>query len=199
MIAALTGNLLRSTVGEAVLDVNGVGYRVFLPLSTYSRLPSLGEPVSLRIVTIVKEDEIALYGFFTEREEWLFNLLRDVSGVGPKLSAKVLSGLEPGRLRDALGGGDVTTLCTIPGVGKKLAQRLIVELREKVGAFDSGAAYAETPLPAGPVSEAVEALIALGYPRPVAKRAVEGVFSPDAGVTVEELIRLSLRALAPRR
>jgi Holliday junction DNA helicase RuvA len=170
-----------------------------LPLSTYSRLPSLGEPVSLRIVTIVKEDEIALYGFFTEREEWLFNLLRDVSGVGPKLSAKVLSGLDAGRLRDALASGDVTMLCTIPGVGKKLAQRLIVELREKVGAFDSGMVSADTPLPGGPASEAVDALIALGYPRPVAKRAVEGVSSPDAHDTVEELIRLALRALAPRR
>lgn len=197
MIASLTGIIERSEPGAVVMNVNGVGYLVSVPMPTYMRLPGIGESARLSIVTIVREDELSLYGFATEAEERLFGLLREVTGVGPKLALKILSGMEAGRLSEAIGMGDTALLATLPGVGKKLAQRLVVELRDKVGAIprvDTGAPTAKV----GPVAtEACEALGALGYAPRVAKRAVEEAYAD--GMTVEDVVREALKRLAPKR
>lgn len=198
MIASLTGVVERATPGAVVLAVGGVGYLVNVPLSTYVRLPPVGETARLLTVMVVREDEISLYGFSSDAEQWLFTLLQEVTGVGPKLALKILSGMEPKRLRDALSSGDLAMLSSISGVGKKLAQRLVVELRDKVGASDGSD---PTTLPAGgaavAINEAAEALAALGYQPRVAKRAVEA--AAQAGMSVEEVVREALKLLAPKR
>ncbi|MHB8766861.1 MAG: Holliday junction branch migration protein RuvA [Deferrisomatales bacterium] len=195
MIASLSGRVDRTTPGEVVVDVGGVGYRVHVPLSTYAGLPGAGRECRLRVVTVVREDEISLYGFATAEEEELFRLLQGVSGVGPRLALKVLSGLSAPLLRQALAGADHGALTRVPGVGKKLAQRLVVELRDKVspGATGDGPGAA-----AGPESEALAALEALGYPRRTAEAALETARQGGAA-TLETLIRDALRSLAPRR
>lgn len=197
MIASLTGIVERSEPGQVVLNVHGVGYLVSVPMPTFMRLPGVGETARLSVITVVREDEISLYGFSSEGEERLFNLLREVTGVGPKLALKILSGMDARRLSEAIGGGDAAMLATLPGVGKKLAQRLIVELREKVGSIptlDSSTGAVR----AGPVStEAMEALAALGYPPRVAKRAVEESIADGLGV--EDVVKAALKRLAPKR
>ncbi|MBI5441186.1 MAG: Holliday junction branch migration protein RuvA [Deltaproteobacteria bacterium] len=198
MIASLSGVIERATPGDVVLGVGGVGYRVRVPLSTYASLPGPGEQARLRIVTIVREDEISLYGFSSPEEEDLFGLMQGVSGVGPKLSLKILSGLTASALRQALSRGDLRVLTSIPGVGAKLAQRLILELGEKMAALPSEA----QPSPRVGIDraqeDAVEALVGLGYPRQTAEKALDK--AREAGETsLEGLVRAALRSLAPRR
>lgn len=198
MIASLTGTIERSEPGQVVVNVGGVGYLVNVPMPTYMRLPGLGETTRLSIIMVVREDEISLYGFSSDGEERLFKLLQEVTGVGPKLALKILSGMEAGRLSEAIGGGDAAMLATLPGVGKKLAQRLIVELRDKVGSIptlDGGSVSAPRVGPVG--TEACEALAALGYPPRIAKRAVEEALVDGMGV--EEVVRAALKRLAPKR
>ena len=199
MIASLTGTLEKSLVGRVVVNVNGVGYLVHVPLSTQARLPAEGENAKLTVTMVVREDEIALYGFLTEGEQAMFGLLTDVNGVGPKLALKILSGIEPPRLRSAIMTNDLKLLSSISGVGKKLAERLTVELKDKVVAVEGMETLAPARL--APVSraeaEAVEALSALGYQPRVAKKAVEA--AARDGQTMEELIREALKLLAPKR
>lgn len=198
MIASLRGVIERAAPGDVVLGVGGVGYRVRVPLSTYASLPGPGEEVRLRIVTVVREEEISLYGFSTVEEEDLFGLMQGVTGVGPKLALKILSGLSAPALRQALGRGDLRALTSVPGVGGKLAQRLVLELREKVTALPS---EQHAPVGAGASrteEDAVEALVGLGYPRQTAEKALEK--AREAGEkTLEGLVRAALRALAPKR
>jgi len=196
MIASLTGRVERSAPGQVVVDVAGVGYRVHVPLSTFAALPGTGRECRLRIVTVVREEELSLYGFATAEEEELFRLLQGVNGVGPRLALKVLSGLNATNLRHALASADYGLLTTVPGVGKRLAERLVVELRDKVGAAGEAAA----PTPAGdPIAaDALEALMALGYPQKTARKAVEGARAAGAEV-LEDLVREALRGLAGKR
>lgn len=196
MIASLAGRVDRSSPGQVVVDVGGVGYRVDVPLSTYAALPGVGRECRLRVVTVVREDEIRLFGFATAEEEEFFGLLQGVTGVGPKLALKVLSGLSAGNLRAALAKGDLGVLTSVPGVGKRLAERLVVELRDKVGpAFE---VPAPSPAAGQAEADALEALTALGYPPKVARRALEGARKTGAGA-VEDLVREALRGLAGRR
>lgn len=194
MIASLFGRLERSAPGLVVVETGGVGYLVHVPLSTYADLPGPGREVRLRVVTVVREDEISLYGFASAEEEDAFRLLQGVSGVGPKLALKVLSGLRAAALRRALATGDHRALTTVPGVGKKLAERLVVELRDKVGP-------AEAEPVRGPTgrleSDALEALVSLGYPAKVARDAVEAAALGASGL--EDLVREALKRLATRR
>ena len=137
MIAHLRGRLLRKDTQEAVVDVGGVGYRVTIPLSTFYRLGADGDEVSLLTYTHVREDALALYGFLTSREQALFERLIAVSGVGPKLAVNILSGIEAPELVDALRTSDVARLTRIPGVGKKTAERLVLELKDKMQGLDA--------------------------------------------------------------
>lgn len=198
MIASLTGVVEKTLPGQVILNVHGVGYLVHVTMNTFTSLPPVGESARLATTMIVREDDISLYGFSSEAEKWLFTLLQEVSGVGPKLALKILSGLEPRRLRDALSGGDLAMLSSISGVGKKLAQRLVVELKDKVGSFEGMMPAPELPGQAGPAEkEAVDALVALGYQQRVARRAVDEAALSASGV--EALIREALKLLAPKR
>jgi Holliday junction DNA helicase RuvA len=199
VIARLRGRLLRKGPQEAVVDVGGVGYRVTIPLSTFYRIGEPGIEVTLLTHTHVREDALSLFGFLTEAEQDLFERLIGVSGVGPRLAVSVLSGIEAPDLVSALRGGDVARLTRIPGVGRKTAERLVLELKDKV----QGLAAAEEPAPAGgPASSAredlVSALVHLGYSRPEAERGVDRALEQDAEGAFEDLLRRTLHILSGR-
>jgi len=201
MIARLTGRLLHRSADTVIIDVGGVGYEAAIPLSTYVVLPESDSDVTLHIHTHVREDSLSLYAFATELEKEVFRLLMGVSGIGPKLALSVLSGLSVRDLVASLGAGDDARLCAIPGIGKKTAARLCLELRDKARLLAPGAAAAARlagdALP-GPYEDAVSALVNLGYKRPAAEEAVQraGRKGPDG--RVEELIREALADLARR-
>lgn len=195
MIASLRGRLDRSDEGEIVVDVGGVGYLVKVPASTQSSLPAPGEECSIRIVTVVREDEISLFGFATDEEENLFRLLQSVSGVGPKLALKILSGIAAADLGRALASGDFASLTMISGVGKKLAQRLVVELKDKAAPLQTAAPKAGGP--SVEAQEALDALKALGYTQAAATKALEKARSAGAS-NLQDLVREALRSMAPK-
>lgn len=197
MIAQLRGRLVRKAPQEAVVDVGGVGYRVTIPLSTFYRLAEVGSDVSLLTHTHVREDALALFGFLTPAEQALFERLIAVSGVGPKLAVSILSGIEAPDLVAALQTNDVARLTRIPGVGRKTAERLVLELKDKVQGLQ---ATAQEPSP-GPATagkdDLVSALVHLGYSRPEAQRGVERALEEGEG-RFEDLLRRSLRILSGR-
>jgi len=197
VIAHLRGRLLHKSPQEVVVDVGGVGYRVFIPVSTFYRLGAEGDEVSLRVHTQVREDAIALFGFLTAVEQALFERLIQVAGVGPKLAVNVLSGIEAPELVAALRDGDLARLTRVPGVGKKTGERLILELKDKMPAV---LPTAEAPPAAtgGPKEDLVSALANLGYSRPEAERGVERALKQDASGSFEDLLRRALRILSGR-
>jgi Holliday junction DNA helicase RuvA len=200
VIAELRGLLLRKSPQEVVIDAQGVGYRATIPVSTFYRLPESGQQASLRIHTHVREDALQLFGFATEAEEQLFQRLIEVSGVGPRLACNVLSGIEAPDLVDALQRGDVARLVRIPGVGRKTAERLVLELKDKM---PPPVAAAEQPRAASGAAEALKrdlssALLHLGYSRQEAERAVARALEAEPAGRFEDLLRRSLRAVSGR-
>lgn len=208
MIASLKGVVLIKDPGEVIVDVQGVGYAVFISSRTFDQLPEVGDECFLFIHTSVREDAITLYGFDTQEVKALFLLIIGVSGIGPKLALAILSGLGVDELSNAIRLEDYARLTSIAGVGKKTAQRLCVELAEKVGSLagysDPGnnqpASVGNAPVPPGnAVQDAVSALVNLGYPQHQAWKAVRSVPQTDEqqqALPVEELIRLALQAMA---
>lgn len=196
MIAHLQGRLLRKRPQEAVVDVHGVGYRVQIPLSTFYKLPPEGESLELRTHTHVREDSLQLFGFLTQEEQDLFERLIGVSGVGPKVALNILSGIEAPELAEALRTADVTRLTRVPGVGKKTAERLVLELKDKMPAAGP---TAPPPSPASATRrDLVSALVHLGYSQPEADRVAERVLREDVGARFEDALRRALRLLATR-
>jgi len=204
MIAWLEGCLREKAPTRVVLDVQGVGYELQIPLSTFEALPGLGKTVALLVHTAVREDAIQLFGFATTLEKELFHLLLRASRVGPKLAQSVLSGMEPQRLLRVLREADAKGLQKAPGVGPKLAERIVVELRDeaeklagRLGATRSGA-EPRTALTGDAGDELLSALVNLGYPRARAERVVEAALAeaPEEA-RLEALIRIALRRLAP--
>jgi Holliday junction DNA helicase RuvA len=206
MIAALTGNVLMTGPDRVVIDVGGVGYEVFLSTDGVARLPEKNSQVFLHIHTHVREDAIILYGFIEAEEKEMFLVLKTVSGIGPKLGLAILSGMRVADLCQAIVSEDISRLTTLQGVGKRTAERLCVELKDKVGHLYGGGVMAGKPaartlVAGGAVADTLSALINLGYPDPVARQALtavkkrvgEAVFT---GMPVEELIRETLRTLA---
>ncbi len=199
MIALLTGTIAHKSPDHVILDVNGVGYRVHIPFSTYYDLPDEGGKSTLHIHTNVKEDAIHLYGFRTPAEKSFFQLLIGISGVGPKLANVILSNLPVDDLRRALTTGDLVRLAAVPGIGKKTAERLILELRDKVLKMEPAVspADASTPVPvlsADIVDDVASALINLGYKEAVVRKALADVpASPDD--SVETLLKQALKLL----
>lgn len=192
MIGHLHGRLLRKQPTQLLVDVGGVGYRVHTPLSTFYRLPAPGLEASLSIHTHVRDDAIQLFGFATEDELQLFERLITVSGVGPRLALAILSGIDASDLVLALRSSDATRLTRIPGVGKRTAERLILELRDKVTVL------ASDPEPSAPLStpikdDVMSALANLGYNRSDAERALERALRQVPAATFEELLRVTLR------
>jgi Holliday junction DNA helicase RuvA len=199
VIAQVRGRLVRKEPQEAVVDVGGVGYRVAIPLSTFYRIGDPGEEVTLLIHTHVREDALALFGFLTVAEQALFERLIAVSGVGPKLALSILSGIEAPALVAALRAGDVVRLTRIPGVGKKTAERLVLELKDKVQGLAATEDEAPSaPPPPSPKEDLVSALVHLGYSRPEAERGVERALNEDGAGRFEDLLRRTLRALSGR-
>lgn len=196
MIGHIRGTLLEKHPNEAIVDVGGVGYQVTIPVSTFSSLPETGREVRLRIHTHVREDAIALFGFLTLEEKQLFERLISVSGVGPKLGITVLSGLPVAELVGAIRGGNVAHLTRVPGIGKKTAERLVVELRDKLDGLGPGKAAAvpaPTAAPLGEVDEDVlSALINLGCSRPAADAAVRKAKAAGAPNEFEPLFRKAM-------
>src|SRR5512142_1278895 len=193
MIGRLTGRLASKAPDQVLLDVGGVGYQVHIPLSTFYELPETEAPASLWIPTHVREDALALYGFLTERERSLFLLLLGVAGIGPKVALTVLSGIPPAELASALRNQDVRRLVAIPGVGKKTAERMVLELAEKAASF---AAEPAAEAPAAVASDdVVSALVNLGYRRGEADKAVEAVARAGAPKDFGEYLKLALKRL----
>lgn len=196
MIGQLRGIILEKHPNEVILDVQGVGYQVTIPVSTYSALPDLGVEVKLRIHTHVREDAIALFGFLTKEEKALFEKLISVSGIGPKLGVTVLSGLPTADLISAIRSGNHQQLTRVPGIGKKTAERLVVELRDKLDLL-GGVGPAPTAAPSGPAFTAVDedvlsALVNLGCPKPAAEAAIRKARAGGVGDSFEPLFRKAL-------
>ncbi|MBI5524452.1 MAG: Holliday junction branch migration protein RuvA [Desulfarculus sp.] len=196
MIARLRGTLLERRPDQVVLDVAGVGYRLFISLGTFYDLPEPGQPLDLLVHTVVRDDAIHLYGFLRPQERSAFHALIAVTGVGPKLALGILSGIAPDDLWMAVRGRDAERLTKVPGVGKKTAARLVVELEGKIPALAPGAAaLPPSAAPGRPpaVEDAISALINLGYPESAAAKAVEGAAKALEGQpTVETLLRAAL-------
>lgn len=206
MIATLSGLVLAKSPSAAIVDVHGVGYEVFISSRTYDALPATGAACFLHVQTVVREDAISLYGFGRPEEKELFLALVTVSGIGPKLAQTILSGIGVEDLCQAIMVKDLSRLTSLPGVGKKTAQRLCVELGEKVGTLGglgvevSGGGAVATVGEGNAMADAASALMNLGYPQQTAWQALGAVRQqqPEGSepLRVEELIRLALRSLA---
>lgn len=198
MIAHLRGQLLRKSPQEAVVDVGGVGYRVLIPVSTFYRLGEEGQVVSLLVHTHVREDALALFGFHSRGEQALFERLIEVAGVGPKLAVNILSGIEAAELVEALRAGDLARLTRIPGVGRKTAERLVVELKDKMPALAAAPAPGPGEGVGGLKDDLVSALVNLGYSRGEADKGADRALREDGSGRFEDLLRRALRALSGR-
>ncbi len=197
MYQYLTGKLAEKNPTWAVVDVNGIGYQLQIPLSTFHALPEPGQTVRLLTHFVVREDVQALYGFLTEEERHLFRLMISVSGIGPKMAITILSGITLGDLKQAIIKGSLPVLTAIPGIGRKTAERLIVELREKIVLQERPSASANRNLDASDrlIEDSLQALVSLGYQKRTAKEAIQKVLR-HAGteeLSVEEMIRASLK------
>lgn len=203
MIALLSGKLVSKQPNSVIIDVGGVGYDVTIPVSTFYELGEPGGDVSLKIHTHVREDALQLFGFWTSREKELFLKLTSVSGVGPKLAITMLSGMPAGELINAITTDDHARLTSIPGVGRKTAERVVVELRDKLAVISLEAREAERAaardLPAGEAAvrdDTISALMALGYPKAIAERAVSFALREEGERTIEAVLKRALRRLS---
>ena len=200
MIAHLTGSVFSKTTQSVIIDANGIGYEVIVPLSTFYNLPDEGGRAELYIHTHVREDTLALFGFHTRLEKDIFLMLISVSGIGPKLAINILSGIGPQELLEAIAHGNSVRLQAIPGVGKKTAERMALELKDRaLKAFDQEELPA-TNIPEGEdkrrIDDALSALLNLGYSPKSAKPALEKARTSTKEMTLEGLIREALRLLA---
>ncbi|MHB8907435.1 MAG: Holliday junction branch migration protein RuvA [Syntrophales bacterium] len=200
MIARLSGTLIEKSVTQCVVDVNGTGYRVVVPLTTFYELPEIGQPVVMHIHTHVREDAIHLYGFHAREEREVFQLMISVSGIGPKLAINILSGIAAGELLRALTEEDLKRLTGIPGVGKKTAERMVLELKDKVSRLGrEGSAVGTTAAKTGDQmkEDALSALVNLGYKGSAVKDVVDRIMreTPEAP-SLDRLLKQALRALA---
>lgn len=205
MIAHLNGTLLAKHATSVIVEVGGVGYEVTIPLSTFYELEEVGTNVQLRIYTYVREDALQLYGFKTARERELFMRLISVSGIGPKLGITMLSGMNADEMIASIRTNNLARLTSIPGVGKKTAERLVIELRDKIVALSSPALEEEFSAQTGASravtedtmrDDAMFALLNFGYQRAAAEKAIMAAMQEGDEITVEVILRRSLRLLA---
>jgi Holliday junction DNA helicase RuvA len=189
LIAHLRGKLIEKAASRLVVEANGVGYEVFVPLSTFTAMPGEGVEVSLDIHTHVREDIMALYGFSSKQERGVFERLIGVSGIGPRLAVTILSGGSVEGLVGAIRKGDLARLTAIPGVGKKTAERIVVELRDKLADFAVGPAKSTVEM------DVLSALENLGYPHPIAEAAIHRATEGEADVAFDVLFKRSLQIL----
>ena len=203
MITFLDGKLVSALPTQAIVDVGGVGYEVFIPLASYDKLPAVGQPVRILTHLHVREDAQVLYGFMTPAERDLFRLLvNNVSGIGPKLALAVLSGMSVKNFKAAVVNSDITSLSKISGLGKKTAERIVLELKDKLGvaAAWEAASTMHAPTPEQEqANEAVLALIALGYKQIDAHKAVRELQEKGEANAAEDLVKLALKRMASGR
>jgi len=197
MIAHLKGQLTYKSPEYTIVDVSGVGYQVFTPLSTYYALPDPGQTVSLRVHTRVREDELKLFGFLTEEEQTIFKKLITINKVGPKLALGILSGMSPADLISTIMNNDAARLSTIPGVGKKTAERLTLELKDKLADLALEMEHHPEAAPKqGFYDDALSALVNLGYKKPEAEKALKTIYNQNGkDASLEDLIKESLNIL----
>ena len=193
MIARLSGTVLEKHPMRVVVDVGGVGYDVHVPLSSFSAIGEPGTTLALRVHTHVREDALMLYGFTSQTELTVFEKLISISGIGPRLALAVLSGLPPNELVAAITRADVGQLTRIPGIGKKTAERIVLELKDKLGASAPGEPAAAA---AGPREDLLSALVNLGYHRPTAEKAVDEVLKSAPDQQFEAALRATLKRLS---
>ena len=195
MIGFLRGHVIDRHPDRLIIDVQGVGYEVHVPLSTYYNVGEPGDEVSLRVHTHVREDALLLYGFLTALEQQVFERLIAVSGIGPKLALAVLSGIEAGDLIGAVQRGDVARLTRVPGIGRKTAERIVLELKDRLAQL----AVTSTAAPASPLDrlqdDLISALLNLGYHRPLAEKAVDSTLKTQTDVSFETALKHALREL----
>lgn len=191
MIGYLSGKIISAKPTKVLLDVNGVGYAVNISINTFEKI-SDQTSVNLFIFTSVKEDSIALFGFFSESEKEMFELLISVNGIGPKLALSILSGIQTPDLKHAINSGNVSRIISVPGIGRKTAERLVLELKTKV---DKIAEEGETPIPFSIKNEAISALTTLGYNSKLAEKCIRDILAGEPTATLEELIKKALSSL----
>jgi holliday junction DNA helicase RuvA len=202
MIAHLTGKLIQKQPNSVIIDVGGVGYELIVPLSTFYELGETGTEVSLRAYTYVREDALQLFGFKSDGEKRLFLLLTSVSGIGPRLAITLLSGLSPEEIIQAIRENNLARLVSVPGVGKKTAERLVVELKDKVATavWTEVAARAAASSGSSQSSalrdDVVSALVNLGYQRPAAERALNDALKDEPSASFEGALKRALRTLS---
>jgi Holliday junction DNA helicase RuvA len=201
MIALISGKIVYKGISHVIVDVQGVGYRVFIPLTTFYELPEAGQPITLHVHTNVKQDAINLFGFYTDQERDLFQLMISVSGIGPKIAMNILSGISAKDLMNAISGGNVGKLVNIPGVGKKMAERLVLELKEKVVKKMMAGKAPEAGAPGRAddmvVEDVLSALVNLGYKSSVAKDALDKALrSSEEELGMDMLLKKTLKFLA---
>lgn len=200
MIALLRGELAYKSIDHVIVDTGGVGYRLFIPLSTFYALPDAGA-VRLLVHTHVREDALLLFGFATAAEKEMFATLIGISGIGPKLALNILSHIPVAELQGAVLAGDVKRLATLPGIGKKTAERLVLELKDKIGpagilaGSQAPAARTSGPLQADPLADAISALVNLGYKDAQARKVLE-TMEIAHGAPLEEILKGALKILA---
>ena len=203
MITFLDGKLVNALPTQAIVDVGGVGYEIIIPLSSYDKLPTVGQPIRILTHLAIREDAHVLYGFITTAERDLFRLLvNNVSGIGPKLALAVLSGMSVTNFKAAVVNSDVVAISKISGLGKKTAERIVLELKDKVGVAAAWEAASATHAPTPEqeqANEAVLALIALGYKQVDAHKAVQDLQQKGQGKSAEELVKLTLKKMASGR
>ena len=197
MIAHLIGKLIYKSPDHSIVDVNGIGYKIFTPLSTYYVLPKTGESVTLHIHTRVREDELKLFGFLTEEEQTIFEKLITINKVGPKLALGILSGMSPENLLTAIMSNDAARLSTIPGVGKKTAEGLPLEMKDKLSDLTFEMEHQlDSEAPEGFYEDALSALVNLGYKKPQAEKSLKSAYNKiGKDSSLEELIKESLNNL----
>ena len=195
MIAHVRGIVLTKTPNQVIVECSGVGYDLAISVATFSSLPAEGKEARLHVYTKVAEDQLALYGFAEVAEKRLFEKLLTISGIGPKLAITVLSGVDAGRLVTAIRGGDHAALVKIPGIGKKTAERVVLELKDKLDDLAGAGPVAASEVSHGPASDDVlSALVNLGYQRPVASKAIGAALlrAPELRTQFEDLFRAAM-------
>ncbi|MBN1470394.1 MAG: Holliday junction branch migration protein RuvA, partial [Syntrophaceae bacterium] len=200
MIALISGKIVYKGISHVIVDVQGVGYRVFIPLTTFYELPESGQTVTLHVHTNVKQDAINLFGFYTDQERNLFQLMISVSGIGPKIAMNILSGIDARDLMNAISGGNVGKLVNIPGVGKKMAERLVLELKDKVIKKMMAGKMPEAGVQSRAddmMEDVLSALVNLGYKNNIARDALDKVIrSSEEKLEMDQLLKKTLKMLA---
>jgi len=195
MIGYLKGNIINLSPTKLLLEVNGVGYNLFISLNTYNKLNSIQNPVSVFTHLSVRQDSLDLYGFFSNSEKEMFELLISVTGIGPKLALQILSGIQTDELKNAVSTGNINRIKAVPGIGKKTAERLILELKDKMFQIKDDNASSVSSKTFEIRTDALSALNMLGYSPKFAEKVIKQILDENPNVTLEELIKLSLSYL----